>query len=346
MSKYKVYIQSAEQISIQQSLSDEWMLRPMTYTSNYVRSVEPDFKKFLTPAETRRTGRILKRALVTSLEVIRQSGVDHPDAIITGTGLGCIENTELFLDTLCRQGEQLLSPTYFMQSTHNTISSLIGIHTKTHGYNVTYSHKGISFDCALQDAWIQFRLGLINTALVGGHDEMTPSYFTLMQKNKFVGQDNEISGETAFSVMLNTKPDKALCALSSFKLMYKPTLEKLKEGLSHLLDEAGISLCQIDAVMTGISGNKQNDAYYQELIPQLFGDISLLHYKHIFGESYTTSGLGFYAAACCLHRRKIPDFLYLDETQMPVGEPNYILLLNLFEGKNYSFTLLEAVCGR
>ena len=45
-------------------------------------------------------------------------------------------------------GENCLKPSLFMQSTHNTIGSLIGIVLKCHGYNNTYSHEGISFESA------------------------------------------------------------------------------------------------------------------------------------------------------------------------------------------------------
>ena len=172
MEKTSVKILSAKQISIQNPLSEEWMENPLSYSEDYVRAVDPDFKQFISAGDARRMGKLLKRALATSLSALQEGGRENPDAIITGTGFGSIENTELVLDALVREGEQLLKPTQFMQSTHNTASSLIGIHTKCHGYNSTYSQKGFSFDSALYDAWMQFRIGRIESALVGSHDEM------------------------------------------------------------------------------------------------------------------------------------------------------------------------------
>lgn len=141
MALQKIYIKTATQISIQQPLSESWMNTPVYATDEYMRSQDPNFRDWLPPLEARRMGKLMRRALVTALKALRDAEVAKPDAIITGTGLGCIENTELFLDQLCREGEEMLKPTYFMQSTHNTISSLIGIKTKCHGYNSTYSHK-------------------------------------------------------------------------------------------------------------------------------------------------------------------------------------------------------------
>ena len=216
--KRNIYINAAEQISIQKPLCLEWIENPIFYDVKYTRSIDPDFKNYLSPLEARRMGKILKRALVTSISLLNKVGIEKPDAIITGTGLGCIENTELFLESLCNNGETLLKPTYFMQSTHNTISSLLAIHTKSHGYNVTYAHKGISYDSALFDAFLQLRLGKISNALVGGHDEMTPSYFTLLEKINYVGGKMDgVCGEAAVSTFLSNSKEEKLLADSEYQ---------------------------------------------------------------------------------------------------------------------------------
>ena len=112
----EVYINSAAQISIQKPLSDEWLANPIHYDAPYARSLEPDFRVYFNPLESRRMGPLLKRALVTSTEALKKAGLEQPEAIITGTGLGCVENTELLLGTLCTEGEELLKPTCFMPS--------------------------------------------------------------------------------------------------------------------------------------------------------------------------------------------------------------------------------------
>lgn len=341
----KVYITSAEQISIQQPLCEEWMLNPIVYTTQYARSVDPNFKEFLSMNESRRLGKILKRALVTSLKAIEHSGTEIPDAIITGTGLGCIENTEAFLDSLCRDGERLLKPTLFMQSTHNTISSLIAIHTKNQGYNMTYSQKGMSFDSAMLDAWNQFRLHKIESALIGGHDEMTPSYFTLLQRIGYVGGDMKgVCGECAVSMVLSSKPDKALCEYAGTTMLYQPSDERLKSSLSKFLDDADLSYQDIDLVMTGINGMEQNDTVYQHLVDDLVPDKALMRYKNIFGECYSSSGLGIYAAAECLKAHAVPKFMRYGTVDASERLQN-ILIINQYEGKMFSFTILKSICS-
>ena len=345
------YILSAKQISLQQPLNEDWMQEPMVYDAPFVRSIDPSYKDYISPIEARRMGKILKRAVATSKEALNASGLDTVDAIITGTGYGCIENTEFFLDALSKEGEQLLKPTYFMQSTHNTISSLVAIQTKNHGYNVTYAHKGISFDSALQDAWLQFRLGKIDTALVGGHDEMTETFYHILKKGAVMGQDEERCGEAAVSVVLSalrhceerSNPEmQPLCKLSGFQMLHQPTMNTLIDTVARLLQSAGKSLADVDYILTGMSGHHDQDEAYLQETKTLFGDKPLLKFKHLFGESFTSSGIGLYVAAQCLKAGRVPCTLFVDSKEVTDKQPKCILLYNRSDGKNVSLTLLEA----
>ena len=299
MSDIRVYIKAATQISMQQPLSEAWMTAPVEHTEPYVRSLDPNFRDWLNPLESRRMGKILKRALVTAQKVMHDSGVQQPDAVITGTGLGCIENTELFLDQLCREGEEMLKPTYFMQSTHNTISSLISIHDHLHGYNTTYSHKSVSFDSALLDAFTQLRLGDIRTALVTGNDEMTPSYFNILQRAGYVGQPGQVAaGETSVAMMLTTDPADALCEI---------------EEVSMSVRGAQQPFAPADLLVLGTNGVPQNDQLYREVAQQMPG-VETFEYKRLFGESYTVSGIGVYAAAHLIGKGRANRILFVNHS--------------------------------
>lgn len=343
MKYQRVYIQAAAQISIQSPLSEDWMESPIKYEKPFVRSIEPNFRDFISPIEARRMGQLQKRALTTSLSVIRQSNIKHPDAIITGTGLGCIENTELFLNNMCNQGEHLLKPTPFIQSTHNTISSLIGIYTQTHSYNITYSHRNISFECALYDAIMQFRLQKINSALVGSHDELTPSWYKLLKK---VGYSGNPSAEASVSFMLTPEQDKSWCELGGIKIVHQPSIEVLKLSLEKLLVENELSISDIDTVITGINGKATADQHTIQVCKQLFGKKPMLHYKHLFGDSYSASGLGLYCAACCLKYQFIPSVLYQEKTESQINNPRNIMFFGESDYKDYSLILLKSVCGK
>ena len=343
------FVLSAKQISMQQPLSEEWMDNPIVYEVPFTRSIDPSFKEYVSPIEARRMGRILKRALATSKEALKAAGCDTVDAIMTGTGFGCIENTEFFLDALSNEGEQLLKPTYFMQSTHNTISSLVAIQTKNYNYNATYAHKGISFESALHDAWMQFRLGKIGSAMVGCHDEMTETFHSIMKKGGVMGQDDERCGEVAVSVVLSrdmsvpepVEGPQPLCRLTGLKMLHQPTMNDLMDAVTTMLQSAERSLADVDFILTGISGNHQNDTAYLAETKTLFGDKPLLKYKHLFGENFTASGLGFYVAAQCLNAGKVPSHLFVNANEATDKQPVCILLFNRSDGKDYTLTLLE-----
>ena len=136
---------------------------------------------FISPIEARRMGKLMRASLLSSFKALQQAGITMPDAIITATSLGCLENSELLLEQMEEEGEVLLKPTLFMQSTHNTLSSNIAIQTHCHGYNVTYSQGEKSLEWALQDAKMLLGEGY-KYILVGFHDETTPFYQSLMKK--------------------------------------------------------------------------------------------------------------------------------------------------------------------
>ena len=350
-----IYIHSVAHISNQEPFSEKWFIEPIVYNERYVRCIEPDFSTYISPMVSRRMGKILKRALATALHLTQKTDINMPDAIITGTGLGCVENTEKFLVAMIENNEELLPPTYFMQSTHNTIGSQIAVHLKCNGYNSTYSHRGTSFDSSLLDAYMQFELGEISTALVNGHDELTPDYFLLLDKINYwkKGEISEkilhkgdtfgaFASECSISFMLeNTPKPDSLCQLKAIELLYKPTKEQIKKTLDNILKKNNLTIENIDAIVSGISGDKENDDVYKELHSCFFSNKPMVWYKHIFGTSYTASGLGIYVAAIILQKKQIPfHLLYTKDTKIPI--PQNILVHNHFQNKDHSLTLLSS----
>ena len=135
-------------------------------------SLDPNFRDYLAPLESRRFDKLLKRTLCCSLETLRQYPDLVPEAIITATVWGSAVSAISFFHDMMRQGEAFLKPTLFMQSTHNTMSSLIAIQTHNHGYNNTHSQLSDSLPHALLDAWLQMQSGRVRSALVGIHDSI------------------------------------------------------------------------------------------------------------------------------------------------------------------------------
>lgn len=146
-------------------------------TVRFTPDMSDRIKEFVKPMEARRLGKLQKAALITSLSALREANLECPDAIVVGTSYGMLENSEKFLMQLCRDGEQELSPTLFMQSTHNTIAGTLAIHTHCHGYNITYTQLGEQqvLDRCMQDVEMLMQEGQIDYALIGYHNEVTPA---------------------------------------------------------------------------------------------------------------------------------------------------------------------------
>ena len=348
MKNQSVYIQGAAQISVQKPLSDEWFDSPMRYHQLSVPSIDPKFSDYLPPLVSRRMCNLIKRAIITSRVALKEANIEIPEAIISGTGLGCIGNTEKFMNAIIENGEEMLPPSYFMQSTHNVLSSSIAIDLKCHSYNNTFVHRGTSFEQALYDALLMFNQSSIHNALVGGFDEMTPNYFTLLAKagywNKSEDGFNEehpcFAGEVAASFALTDKATpQSLCRIEGIKILYKPSAETLQETIMHLLLNSEHTFADIELILTGINGNSKNDAVYEQMVLPLF-DAKLCHtYKDIFGELFTAPALGLYALTRCYDKKAIPS--YWNPNNIAFGEKGKVsLLLNHWNGTSWSIILL------
>ncbi len=140
-------------------------------------------REFISPLEARRMGKLMRAAHLSALRAMQKAEVTCPDAIITATSRGMLEISMQFLEDIISNDEELLKPTLFMQSTHNTISSAIAIRNKCHGYNTTYSQGSDSMKWAMRDAERLIATGKAATVLVVEFDEATPALSEAMRKS-------------------------------------------------------------------------------------------------------------------------------------------------------------------
>ena len=89
-------------------------------------ATEPDYKEIITDATLRRRmSRFVKMGVACGLECIGQTS--DIDAVITATGLGCLADTEKFIESIVANNERLLNPTPFIQSTFNTVGGQLAL---------------------------------------------------------------------------------------------------------------------------------------------------------------------------------------------------------------------------
>ncbi len=123
----------------------------------------------------------MRRIVVAVRRAMKEAGIDRPDAIVCATRWGCMLQSMRFLTDMIDSDEQQLKPTPFIQSTHNTIASLIAIMTGNHGYNSTYSQGNESLQNAMTDIESQMSLGLIDSALVLEFDEQVEAWDNVLK---------------------------------------------------------------------------------------------------------------------------------------------------------------------
>jgi 3-oxoacyl-(acyl-carrier-protein) synthase len=298
-----VYINGIGSVSIR---NQKPMVIPDTKETKLIRFQEPDFSAYFSPMVSRRMSKIIKRAIVSSKMALADAGLEMPDAIISGTGLGCIEDTEKFLTAMLQNNETLLQPTHFIQSTHNTISSQIAMHLKCYGYNNTFSHLGVSFESALLDAFLQIEIGTCQNVLVGGHDEMTPNYYLMLEKLRFWEHCNAGEGCTSF-ILSNQKTEKSYCKIEAVHLFYKPKFKTtIRKEVESFLQKSNTNLDDIDLVMMGINSDPANDAIYDSIYLK-YRYLKKFDFKQYCGDYFTASAQGVAFIAEVLKSQQDPE---------------------------------------
>jgi 3-oxoacyl-[acyl-carrier-protein] synthase II len=239
------YLIASSSISVQDTFQDEaWFLNLKPLSNAFTKSVNPDYKQYLDPIATRRMSKVLKNAVLTTKQVMKKAELEHIDGVVIGTAWGCQEDTAKFLDSFERMGEELLSPTSFIQSTHNTIGGLIAMTVQCNGYNNTISHDVLSFETALIDTVFMMKeSNASQRVLVGGVDEIIDLSAQLFEEAVcFKPAFTLTEGATQF-IVSNVKPSNAAVSISRCELLDEQELaaEILKLKVDVILHSRAIS---------------------------------------------------------------------------------------------------------
>ena len=144
---------------------------------------EFNLSQYFPVLKTRRMCQSMKMAMYVAMTALESAGVNasEVDAIIFTTRDGMLDNSEKLLCQIEQSDEQNISPTLFMQSTHNTMAGQFAILTRNHGYNTTFTPTRYTLDAALLDARMQIELGRIRTALIVECEECTEQMRRLLR---------------------------------------------------------------------------------------------------------------------------------------------------------------------
>lgn len=314
--------------------------------NNRLRCIEPDYKTYIDLRLIRRMSRVVKMGTAAAVACLRDAGVTMPGAILTGTAYGCVEDTEAFLQRMIAQNEEMLTPTAFIQSTHNTIGGQIALLLQCHAYNNTYVHRAFSFEHALLDALSLLREDEAATALVGGVDEMPDVSFDILSRfNLYKKPEAEsalpsagaVAGEGAAFFLLNReKTETASARLLGVGTWYKPA--DMATEISAFLQEHGLAPGDVDLLLLGKNGDRRYDGLYDTLTNQLFADTPTAGFKHLCGEYPVATAFATWLAAG-LFKGANDAALYVPALPR---SPKHILIYNHFYNIHHSLILLGA----
>lgn len=351
-----IYIRSSACVSPQKTFGTEGFLdQPVEYNDTRLPAIAPDYTRFIDAKSIRRMSHVIKMGVAAAKECLELANVEMPGAIITGTALGCLEDTLTFMNRMIEMGEQMLPPTAFIQSTHNTVAAQVALMLKCHNYNNTFVHKGISFESALIDAIMLLNEQEGDDILVGGVEEMTDaSYKVLSRLGLFkrwplsnfelfsTPTNGTIGGEGASFFLLSDKASADnLARFDGVETVYglKDTAE-IEARIDAFLSRQGLTVNDIDLVITGRNGDTKNDAVYAKLNSSIFQNTALANYKHLCGEYPVSTSFALWMAANILKKQTVPDII--KERAISKSAPKRILIYNHYLNTYHSLMLVSA----
>jgi 3-oxoacyl-(acyl-carrier-protein) synthase len=284
---------------------------------------------------------------------LRDAKNENPDGIITATGYGFLDDTAKFLVELLTQHEKQLTPTCFVQGTHNALGGLVALYLKCSGYNTTYVSKGFAFETALLDAMMQLQGNDAMQFLVGSCDEADTLLFNINGKAGHYklepipsltlfesGTAGTLQGEGAAFFFISTQAnEQTWCSLRDIRMMYKPTEDELAAALHDFLRSNAMSVADIDVVINGASGDVMHDQYVNRLVDMIFSQVVQLRFKHLCGEYCTASSFAVWMGASVLKKQEIPSVARINHDSRP-GSIETVLIINQYMARNYTFILL------
>ena len=297
---------------------------------NRYAAAEPVYSNLIDPKLIRRMSRIIRMGVATAMEALRQAGISNPDAIITGTAYGCLEDTGIFLKRLVENNEEMLTPTAFIQSTHNTVGAQVALLLKCHAYNTTYVQRAQSFERSLQDARLWLSENPEAAVLVGAADELTDYSFALLER--FGMFRHQAGGEgAAYFMVSNTGSEKSWAKIEKITTLFGPTAQELEEVAASLLDTVE---GKVDLLLSGEESMDYNADQYAKIYSVTGTTVPVIAYKKYCGTYPTASAFACWLAAWWLKAGIV------EAGGVTVSSPRRILLYQADASGYHSFILL------
>lgn len=310
-------------------------------------SCEPDYSAYIPPMQLRRTSKVVRMGIGAAKACLTEAGLEKPHALSIGTAMGCLQDTEVFLSKMVVQEEKMLTPTAFIQSTHNTVGGQIALLVGCHGHNMTYVHSGHSFEHALLNTQLYLQDHPDETMLTGGIDELTDTSHTLMQRAAVYTdtaavpanlQDGNtlrpIAGEGASFFSISRNAAQACLRVINLHLFITTAADAALAHAGSWLQQQ-MAAGDIDLILMGENGT--DDPFYQSLREHAGDEVSFATFKQYCGEYATAGAFGLSLLVQCMKKNAFPDYFFLNH---PPQKLQRIAIVNHY-CNHYSCWMLE-----
>ncbi|WP_031530112.1 beta-ketoacyl synthase chain length factor [Dyadobacter crusticola] len=323
MDKRVHYISAASTISHQPTFGNAGFSGSISALQADTSLITPDFKAYIDAGLLRRMSKILRMSVACAKDCIAQAHIEQPDAIIVGTGLGCLQDTEKFLNTSLTV-EGLLPPTSFIQSTHNTMAGQISLSISNHGYNMTHTQNTLSFEHALLDGILLLNDGE-SDILVGAADE----YIDILSE---IGRElnlrpaRQLTSAASFFIISNQpKSDTVACVKDCWPVAFP---ESIASAIDDFLHRNELKLADMDCVFYAAFTQEQGGE-----LAELFTTAGISAQKCIDYLAFS----GVYPTASAFAMHYAADLMKADKTVRNA------LIVNGLRSGNLGLTLIQSV---
>ncbi len=289
---------------------------------------EPEYTPHIAPMQLRRMSKPVRMGVFAAKNLV-ENITEELAAINVASAYGLLKDSELFLAQLLDREEQMLNPTSFIQSTHNTVAGSIALALACSEHNLTYVHSGHSFENALLD------LKLLSTEknndqhfLLGGTDECTPSFLKIFQQfGIYQSNDNPdapMAGEGGVYFLLSNNKEKSIAAIKDFNFWVSENDEEIIAKISAFLESNNVTDEGKEVFVSGNTKTTFTSKIYSKIQQMYFANDTEITFKNYCGEYPTAVGFGIAIAVHSVHK----------------GNANRAVVLNNF-GKYWSVYIIE-----
>jgi 3-oxoacyl-[acyl-carrier-protein] synthase II len=296
-----------------------------------------DFKArdYIPPMKLRRMNTLSRYAVAATRLALDDAGIALPNdaGVALGTAFGPVQTSVDYMQEYVAKGAALAPPQLFAESVANAPGSHIAIELDLRGFNVTVTQRESSLLAAAMFASGQVVKGTVPSAIIGGVEEVNEMVFSVLDRlgalahangalpegmRPFDERRNGMSiGEGSAIFIAEGEPSREPYGwIAGFGIARDTTATisdwgtgdaQVATAMQAAIDDAGISISDVDAIYASANGTKRGDLLEIRAIQRPFGDEvpPVVATKSYFGEYAAGGGLQFAAALLAMRDQKL-----------------------------------------